>query len=87
MSAISSSNCFRDLVFVIGMLVFGTAWLAAAILCLVFGKRWNKEGIVHRFCGMAVQKWAIVFGIIGLFLLKIGIQLLIPVLRGHAKLD
>src|SRR5688572_28223174 len=50
------------------ILCFGLAWIVAGVLCYVLGKRWNEEQTLHKFCGLALQKWGWIYTGIGVFL-------------------
>jgi hypothetical protein len=56
------------------ILCFGVGWIVAGAICLVLGKKWNRDGKFHKFCGLQLQTWGWIYGVIGLFLTLNGYQ-------------
>ena len=51
-----------------GFVGFAIGWLVSGALCYVLGRRWNRGSSTHQFCGLRLQTWGIIYGVIGLFL-------------------
>ena len=45
--------------------VVGAGLLALGVACLVLGRAWNRDGPIHNFCGMRLQRWVWVFAPLG----------------------
>jgi hypothetical protein len=56
------------------MLCFGLGWIVAGVVCYVLGKRWNRTERIHKFCGLALERWGWIYAGIGVFLTISGYQ-------------
>jgi hypothetical protein len=53
---------------------FGLCWIGAGVVCVVLGRKWNCGSVEHKFCGLALEWWGWIYGVIGAFLALIGYQ-------------
>src|SRR4051794_19346297 len=42
--------------------------IVAGVLCFVLGRQWNRDNPIHRFGPFRLERWGVVYGVLGLIL-------------------